>query len=50
MKMCDFPATKATSLYPEVARLKRKLRERVEPRGYIETIAGRRHEFAEPNH
>ena len=36
--------------YPEVGRLKRKLRERVEKRGYIETVGGRRHYFDEPNH
>jgi DNA polymerase I-like protein with 3'-5' exonuclease and polymerase domains len=37
-------------LYPEVARLKGRLANIVRRRGYLLTIAGRRHHFDQPNH
>ena len=36
--------------YPEVRTLRRRLVKRVERRGYLQTIGGRRHYFDEPNH
>ena len=38
------------TLYPEVVKLKQRLRRHVERRGYLESIGGRRHYFDEPNH
>jgi len=38
------------SAYPEVARLKARLAATVRRRGYLLTIAGRRHHFDQPNH
>jgi DNA polymerase I-like protein with 3'-5' exonuclease and polymerase domains len=37
-------------LYPEVGRLKARLARTVHRRGYLLTIAGRRHHFDQPNH
>jgi DNA polymerase I len=36
--------------YPEVAQLKHRLARAIRKRGFLQTIAGRRHRFDEPNH
>jgi DNA polymerase I-like protein with 3'-5' exonuclease and polymerase domains len=37
-------------VYPEVRQLKNRLYREVQRNGYLETVTGRRHYFAEPNH